>query len=271
CHVRAPPAALSVRPVRPSHPPQVEGQQGGQRPAGGMRDGPDSGRARGWRCLAEGTIGRIRWFRNRPAGRRTREPRSPAMLIQRPADIPSSEITPESVYLNRRRFMGTLAAGALAGALDPELLVGAELARPRAPRRQEEKPTSFEAITTYNNFYEFGFEKEDPSRNAHTLRTRPWSVAIEGHVKKPAVYDLEDVVKPHALEDRTYRLRCVEAWSMVIPWRGFPLADLIRRVEPTSQAKYVEFVTLHDPQQMPMQRQPVLDSPYHEGLRTDGS
>ena len=107
------------------------------------------------------------------------------MLIQRPADIPSSEITPESVYLNRRRFMGSLAVGAAAMALDPELLVGAELARPRAPRRQEEKPTPFEAITTYNNFYEFGFQKEDPSRNAHVLRTRPWSVAIEGHVRSP--------------------------------------------------------------------------------------
>src|SRR5690606_19525186 len=134
----------------------------------------------------------------------------------------------------------------LAGALDPELLVGAELARPRPPRRQEDKLTPYEAVTTYNNFYEFGFQKEDPHRNAHTLRTRPWSVAVEGHVKKPAVDDLEDFIEPHTLEDRTYRLRCVEAWSMVIPWRGFPLADLIRRVEPTSQAKYVEFFTLHD-------------------------
>ncbi|HEX7091802.1 MAG TPA: protein-methionine-sulfoxide reductase catalytic subunit MsrP [Longimicrobiales bacterium] len=191
------------------------------------------------------------------------------MLIKRPDDIPSSEITPESVYLNRRAFVGALAAGAAAAALDPELLVGAELARPRPQRRQEEKLTSYEAITTYNNFYEFGFDKEDPSRNAHTLRTRPWSIAIEGHVAKPAVYDLEDFIKPHKLEDRVYRLRCVEAWSMVIPWRGFPLADVIRRVEPTSKAKYVEFITLHDPEQMPMQRRPVLDWPYNEGLRMD--
>ncbi|MGD8497184.1 MAG: protein-methionine-sulfoxide reductase catalytic subunit MsrP, partial [Gemmatimonadales bacterium] len=129
--------------------------------------------------------------------------------------------------------------------------------------------TPYEDVTTYNNFYEFGTGKEDPARNAHSLRPRPWSVAIEGEVAKPAVYDLDDILGPVDVEDRVYRLRCVEAWSMVIPWRGFPLADLIERVEPTSNAKYVEFHTLLDPEQMPGQRRRVLDWPYVEGLRMD--
>ena len=185
------------------------------------------------------------------------------MLIRRAADIPSSDITPESVYLNRRSFLGT-AAGALAlAACERERTAAQTVDAP------QEEPTPYEAVTTYNNFYEFGTGKEDPSRNAHTLKTRPWSIAVEGHVAKPAVYDLEDFVRPHALEDRVYRLRCVEAWSMVIPWRGFPLRDLIARVEPTSQAKYVEFTTLHAPDQMPGQRVPILDWPYVEGLRLD--
>jgi methionine sulfoxide reductase catalytic subunit len=134
---------------------------------------------------------------------------------------------------------------------------------------QEDALTSYEDITRYNNFYEFGTGKEDPARNAKNFRTRPWSVAIEGHVARPAVYDLEDFLKPHRLEDRVYRLRCVEAWSMVIPWRGFPLRDLVRAVGPTPAAKYLEIHTLLDPQQMPMQRRPILDWPYTEGLRLD--
>ncbi len=185
------------------------------------------------------------------------------MLIRRPDDIPSSEITPESVYIDRRRFMGA-AAGALALAA-----CNRDEGEAQTIGDGQEEPTSFEAITTYNNFYEFGTGKEDPSRNAHTLQTRPWSIAVEGHVANPAVYDLEDFVAPHQLEDRVYRLRCVEAWSMVIPWRGFPLRDLIERVEPTSKAKYVEFTTLHAPDQMPGQRVPILDWPYVEGLRLD--
>ncbi|HEX7119180.1 MAG TPA: protein-methionine-sulfoxide reductase catalytic subunit MsrP [Longimicrobiales bacterium] len=191
------------------------------------------------------------------------------MLIRRPDDIASSEITPERVYLDRRRFMGALAAGAAAAALDPELLVGAETAAARPPRPRQDKLTPFEAVTSYNNFYEFGFGKEDPKENAQAFRTRPWTVRVDGHVNKPADYDLEDFLKPYALEDRVYRLRCVEGWSMVIPWRGFPLADLIRRVEPTSRAKFVEFTTLYDPDQMPMQRTGLLDWPYVEGLRLD--
>jgi sulfoxide reductase catalytic subunit YedY len=181
------------------------------------------------------------------------------MLIRRPDDIPSSEITAESVYLNRRLFLGT-AAGVAAS-----LVPGATA----AGQQQEDKLNTWEQITSYNNFYEFGTGKSDPKENAHTLKTSPWRIAVEGHVRKPAVYNLEDFVKPHTLEDHTYRLRCVEAWSMVIPWRGFKLRDLIRRVEPTPSAKYVEFITLHDPAQMPGQRRPILDWPYNEGLRMD--
>jgi sulfoxide reductase catalytic subunit YedY len=189
------------------------------------------------------------------------------MLIRQPADIPPSEITPESVYLDRRRFLGTV-AGATAGSL----VLGAcdgDRGEAQTVAPPQEELTPYEAVTTYNNFYEFGTSKEDPARNAHTLQPRPWSIAVEGHVKKPAVYDLDEFIAPHKLEDRTYRLRCVEAWSMVIPWRGFPLRDLIARVEPTSQAKFVEFTTLHAPAQMPGQRVPVLDWPYVEGLRLD--
>ncbi|NLG61031.1 MAG: protein-methionine-sulfoxide reductase catalytic subunit MsrP [Candidatus Cloacimonetes bacterium] len=185
------------------------------------------------------------------------------MLIRRPPDIPSSEITPESVYLDRRRFLGTT-IGAIAVAS-----CNRDEGQAQTVEDAQEELTPWEAVTTYNNFYEFGTGKEDPSRNAHSLQTRPWSIAVEGHVAKPAVYDLEDFIAPHALEDRVYRLRCVEAWSMVIPWRGFPLRNLIAHVEPTSKAKYVEFTTLHAPEQMPGQRVPILDWPYVEGLRLD--
>ncbi len=185
------------------------------------------------------------------------------MLIRRPADIASSEITAESVYLDRRRFLGA-AAGAVALAACTR-----DEGAAQTPASAQEELTPYEAVTTYNNFYEFGTGKDDPARNAHTLKTRPWSITVEGHVGRPAVYDLEDFIAPHQLEDRVYRLRCVEAWSMVIPWRGFPLRDLIARVEPTSKAKYVEFTTLHAPEQMPGQRVPILDWPYVEGLRLD--
>ncbi len=186
------------------------------------------------------------------------------MLIRRPSDIASSEITPEGVYLNRRDFMVTAAAGAAAA-----LIPGSLAARGMGAQDRQDVATPFEDVTGYNNFYEFGTNKEDPAQHAGSLKTRPWSVAIEGHVKKPATYQLEEFVKPYKLEDRTYRMRCVEGWSMVIPWRGFPLKDLISRVEPTSNAKYIEFVTLHDAKQMPGQRWPVLDWPYVEGLRLD--
>lgn len=185
------------------------------------------------------------------------------MLIRRPEDIRSSEITPEGIYLDRRRFITTVAAGTAAA-----LIPGSLAARGMADGRQEE-PTPYEDITTYNNFYEFGTGKEDPARNAKDFRTRPWTIAVEGHCTKPASYQLEDFVRPYTLEDRTYRHRCVEAWSMVIPWQGFELRRLIERAEPTSRAKYVEFVTLLDPSRMPYQKRPILDWPYNEGLRMD--
>jgi sulfoxide reductase catalytic subunit YedY len=185
--------------------------------------------------------------------------------IRRPSDIVSSEITPESVYLSRRTFLGAVAAGAAGVAADPVAgTVGSLVGQ--AP---EDRLTPFEDVTTYNNFYEFGTGKDDPSKNAKSLRTRPWTIAVEGHCARPGSYQLEDFIKPFAIEERVYRLRCVEAWSMVIPWQGFELRRLIERAQPTSQAKYLEFITLHDPRQMPFQRVPVLDWPYNEGLRMD--
>jgi methionine sulfoxide reductase catalytic subunit len=186
-------------------------------------------------------------------------------------DIPASEITPESVYLDRRRFLRLGAAGALGAVVAPAALGACTRDADSATGdAQVDTLTPFEDVTSYNNFYEFGTDKGDPARLApRLLRTSPWSVRIEGHCAKPGTYALEDVVRPAAVEDRVYRLRCVEGWSMVIPWRGFPLADLLRRVEPTSQARYVEFHTLHDPEQMPMQLTRLLDWPYVEGLRMD--
>jgi sulfoxide reductase catalytic subunit YedY len=200
-----------------------------------------------------------------------------SMLIRRAPDVRSSEITPESVYVNRRRFLQA-AGGAVMGAAvaDP-----AEAAAPsmqdypalanvrKGPFATDEKQNSWDDITTYNNFYEFGVDKGDPSRHAGRLKTRPWSVVVEGHVTKPGTYDLEDLMKPHALEERIYRLRCVEAWSMVVPWVGFPLGDVIKRFEPTGKAKYVAFETLLRPAEMPGQHRNVLEWPYVEGLRLD--
>ncbi len=196
------------------------------------------------------------------------------MPIKNPTDILSSEITPEALYRQRRRFLqGGLALGAtlLAGGLFAPAARAARAleAAKNAAFSTQEAPTPYEDVTSYNNFYEFGTGKGDPAKHAHRLRTDPWSVTIEGEVAKPGTYTLDDILKPHALEERIYRLRCVEGWSMVIPWVGFPLADLIQRFEPTSRAKYVEFVTLQDPEQMPGLRWPVLDWPYVEGLRMD--
>lgn len=184
------------------------------------------------------------------------------MLIQKPGDLPSSEITPEALYLNRRIFI----SGGLAAASVPVLAACRSDAKAEQP---DEEPTPYKDITTYNNFYEFGTGKADPSKNAKDFRTDPWKVEISGEVKHPATYDLDDLLKPFTQEDRVYRMRCVEAWSMVIPWRGFMLRDLIRRVEPTSKAKYVAFTTLFDPDRMPGQKRDVLPWPYVEGLRMD--
>ncbi len=208
------------------------------------------------------------------------------MLIKKPADIKPSEITDKSVYLNRRRFMqagaglGVGAALGLAGAfgLSRPALGSAQqggghglraLDYKPGPFGTDEKATPYKDVTTYNNFYEFATDKYSPARLAQTLKTSPWSVAVEGEVNKPGVYHLEDLLRPNPLQERIYRLRCVEGWSMVIPWVGFPLADLLKRFEPTGKAKFVEFTTLYNPEQMPGQHRAVLDWPYVEGLRMD--
>ena len=203
------------------------------------------------------------------------------MLIKRPDDIPSSEITDPHTYFNRRAFIAA-AAGTAAVAAAGALGTGAILhAQPPAPHGAKlpnvkpsefsttEKPNTWEQITTYNNYYEFGSGKDEPAYNARRLKPAPWSVAVEGEVAKPAVWHFEDILKGQTLEDRIYRHRCVEAWSMVIPWVGFPLADFIKRVQPTSKAKFVEFTTLADATQMPGLRIPSLRWPYVEGLRMD--
>ena len=193
------------------------------------------------------------------------------MLIRRSGEIPSSEITDEQIYLRRREFM-KLAAGAALGSLVPSVL-GAGQARSTASSRKvvatDEKLNSFEDITSYNNFYEFGTGKNDPQRYAGRLKTSPWKVKIDGLCAKPADYALEDLIKPHQLEERIYRLRCVEAWSMVIPWVGIPLAEIIKRAEPQGKAAFVEFTTLLRPSEMIGQRDDALEWPYVEGLRMD--
>jgi sulfoxide reductase catalytic subunit YedY len=206
--------------------------------------------------------------------------------IRSASDEPQSAITAESLYLRRREFLhgagvaaGALAGGALLAGCGPAENAGAETpAEPElaqlpsvrnAAASTDEEPTRYEDATRYNNFYEFGTEKTDPSKHAHRLVTRPWSVEISGEVAKPGLVPLEDLLRPHPLEERVYRLRCVEAWSMVIPWIGLPLGDLLKRFEPTSRAKFVEFKTLLAPEQMPGQRRAILDWPYMEGLRID--
>jgi sulfoxide reductase catalytic subunit YedY len=192
------------------------------------------------------------------------------VLIRRPADILPSEITPREVYFNRRQWMAGAAGFALTAAL-PNGLSAAPLNAAKSPFSTDEKRTSREDITTYNNFYEFGTDKSAPAANAHTLKTSPWTVKVDGMVAKPAEFALEDLIKASPLEERIYRMRCVEGWSMVIPWVGFPLADLIKRVEPLGSAKYVAFETANRPEEMPGLRSsfPVLEWPYVEGLRLD--
>lgn len=194
------------------------------------------------------------------------------MLIKRTDDISASEITPESVYFDRRRFLEVAAAGAgvfLAGSTFPGLLNAGGVGLGGESDTRDDELTPYELITSYNNFYEFGTGKEDPARNARNFVTRPWTVRVEGEVNRPADYDLDDLLRPHVPEERIYRLRCVEAWSAVIPWLGIPLRDIISRLEPTSEARFVEFTTLYDPEQMPGQRRAVLQWPYVEGLRMD--
>jgi methionine sulfoxide reductase catalytic subunit len=196
------------------------------------------------------------------------------MIIRRPSDIPSSEITPETLYLNRRRFLrdaGLATAAIAVGA--PAALAGCRGDRVEESAGevigQQEEPNTYEEITSYNNFYEFGTGKEDPKANSGAFKPAPWSVRVDGLCDKPGNYAFEDLVKPHRIEERTYRLRCVEAWSMVIPWQGIPLAAMLKQFAPRPSAKYVAFTTVLRPSEMPGQRRGVLDWPYVEGLRLD--
>jgi methionine sulfoxide reductase catalytic subunit len=195
-------------------------------------------------------------------------------LARRKPDLSERDVTPEALYLRRREFLALGAAGAASLAL-PRAAWGGEPAGPaltatsRVDQAGGEKPTPWDAVTGYNNFYELGTDKGDPARNAGALKPRPWTVAIEGEVKKPQTVAIDDLLKWFPLEERIYRMRCVEAWSMVIPWIGFPLGELVRRVEPTSKAKFVAFQTLLDPAQLPGEKRHVLDWPYVEGLRMD--
>ena len=201
------------------------------------------------------------------------------MLVKRGTEIPSSEITPESLYVNRRKFMrqAAMAGGALAvttmfpSTLREALAQDAKSWTPAHPStfNTTEELTPYKDITSYNNFYEFGVDKDDPARYAGTLKTEPWSVMIDGLVKHRGAISLDDIVKGETMEDRIYRHRCVEGWSMVIPWLGFPLANLIKRVEPYSDTKYVAFQTKLAPDEMPGQQSAVLQWPYVEGLRMD--
>lgn len=203
------------------------------------------------------------------------------MLTKKPGDIRSSEITPQKIYLNRRKFL----AGA-AAATGAALIGGRELLKLVSPTDQvlagtklqnviksqystTEKQNAYEHVTSYNNFYEFGTDKGDPARNAKDFVTRPWTVSVEGAVKKARKIDLDEIMKMAPLEERVYRLRCVEGWSIVVPWIGFPLSVLINKMEPSSKAKYVAFQSYYDSKQMPQARWAGIDFPYVEGLRMD--
>jgi sulfoxide reductase catalytic subunit YedY len=184
--------------------------------------------------------------------------------------VQPSEITPRALFYARRRFMQMAAGVGVATMLPEAVLAGEKLANIKSTAYiLPDQPTPQEDVTHYNNFYEFGVSKESPAKSADSLKTRPWRVAVEGEVQKPGIFDIDAILRWAPLEERIYRLRCVEGWSMVVPWLGFPLAELIKRVEPTGNAKFVEFVTLHDPEQMPGQRTGILEWPYREGLRLD--
>lgn len=189
------------------------------------------------------------------------------MLIRRPDDLKSSEITPESIYLDRRQFVGTAGALALGSVLAPSALQA--LSRAGGFAVQGEKLTSEADATSYNNFYEFGTAKDEPKDQAKNFKTRPWTIAVEGMVKQPRTFAFDDLIKGLPLQERVYRHRCVEAWSMVIPWQGVQVRDVINRCEPLPSAKFVEFTTLLDPTRMPGQRRSVLPWPYTEALRMD--
>lgn len=196
------------------------------------------------------------------------------MRIKKPADIPSSEITPKDLYLDRRQFMAGASAWAVAAAggllsLTGALYAGAKLSFSKSGLSTNETLTPYKDITTYNNYYEFSTDKYGPADLAKGFQPLPWTVAVEGLANKPKRYDFDTLMKLAPLEERIYRLRCVEGWSMVIPWVGFPLNALIKQAEPTSKAKFVEFTSVYRPEQMSGQRRGVLEWPYVEGLRMD--
>jgi sulfoxide reductase catalytic subunit YedY len=201
------------------------------------------------------------------------------MLILKKSDIPSSEITPKRDYMNRRSFMAAAAAGvaavagerALRGVLQPPHVKAAEkLNTIKSPLSTTGvTPTSFEDITHYNNFYEFGPDKGDPAKNSGSLHTRPWSIKVEGLVAKPQTFDIYTLLKLRPMEERIYRFRCVEAWSMVIPWAGYSLSEFIKQCQPLSTAKYVQFISLADSKQEPLPWSAGIQWPYQEGLRMD--
>jgi sulfoxide reductase catalytic subunit YedY len=203
------------------------------------------------------------------------------MLIKKAADLRESDVTPKELFVRRREFIAAAGVTAAAVATGGLGLLGGDTVEAQNPNAQkltnlkkspfstDEKLNSYKDITTYNNFYEFGLDKADPGKYAHTLRPKPWTVVVDGQCAKPGSYNIEDILKYAPLEERIYRLRCVEAWSMVIPWIGYPMSEFIKRFEPTSKAKYVEFKTLVDTKQMPGQTEPALRWPYVEGLRMD--
>src|SRR5437879_8908854 len=202
------------------------------------------------------------------------------MLIKKPSDIKPSEITSKDLYMNRRQFIRAVSAtavsaGAVLSGLNSAISQDAAAAGEKHTNVKKssysdtKKQNSFKDITNYNNFYELGTDKTDPAENAKYLTTRPWTVSVEGEVKKAKTYDIDDLIKIAPLEERIYRMRCVEAWSMVIPWVGFPLSSLVKLAEPTGNAKFIHFVTLQDPKRLPGQKYAVLDWPYVEGLRMD--
>jgi sulfoxide reductase catalytic subunit YedY len=202
------------------------------------------------------------------------------MFIRKTPDVAAAEVTPRGLYLRRREFLhafGATAAAAAAGVLAPHDAGAAPqtgtLTVTRKMVTTDDPLTPYDAVTTYNNFYEFGSGKDEPAQNAKPFHSRPWSVSVEGECARPGMYDLEDILRPHPLEERIYRLRCVEGWSMVIPWVGFPLGDLLKRFEPTGNAKFVELRTVYRPGEMVGQRQRFVSSlsswPYKEGLRID--
>ena len=195
------------------------------------------------------------------------------MLIRKPTDIKPSELTSESNYFNRRDFIraGAIAGGSLLAPAALSAVVPNGSGKPlpgisKSIYSTDEAPNSYEDITTYNNFYEFGTGKADPFENAQNFKPRPWTIEVSGEAEKTGTFDFDDFMKPFDLEERIYRMRCVEAWSMVIPWVGISLADVVKHYKPTSKARYVAFETLNDPKQMPGVRRRVLDWPYREGL-----